>query len=287
MLHNLLALPPGLRARPQWVLWRMEQHNSRLTKVPYSTSGCHARTNAPTTWSSFEHALTFYRRNHRRFSGLGYVFSAGDGFCGIDLDECHSEPWALDIVGALDSYTERSPSGRGFHVITRAALPPGSRCRGKIQMYESTRYFTMTGDHWPGTPLVVEDRQAEIDALHARIFDLTQFQPARQPIRQLARQARQSLPTTSDTDLLTQALGAQNGAKFARLFGGDFSGYPSQSEADLALCNILAFWTDYDALRVDQLFRQSGLYRPKWDERHYADGRTYGQATAAKACLPW
>lgn len=282
MSHNLLVLPAELRSRPQWVLWRAEQRSGKSTKVPYSVGGYRARTNSPATWSSFGQALAFYR-HHRSFSGLGYVFSAEDGLCGIDLDKCDSEPWALDIVRSLSSYTERSPSGRGFHVIARATLPPGSRQKNKIGMYETARYFTMTGDHWPGTPPVVEPRQAEVDALHAQIFDLTRFRP--QPTG--ARQVERPPSTDSDADLLAQAQGARNGAKFARLFSGDFSGYPSQSEADLALCNILAFWTDYDVLRVDCLFRQSGLYRPKWDRRHYADGRTYGQATVAKACSPW
>ena len=62
-----------------------------------------------------------------------------------------------------------------------------------------------------------------------------------------------------------------------------FNDYPSQSEADLALCRLLAFYTNCDAGEIDRLFRQSGLYRPKWDEPHFAGGKTYGQATIEKA----
>ena len=79
------------------------------------------------------------------------------------------------------------------------------------------------------------------------------------------------------------AKNADNGEKFKRLWSGDFSAYPSQSEADLALCRILAFWTKRHAASVDRLFRQSGLIRPKWDVPHFCAGKTYGQATIEKA----
>ena len=55
------------------------------------------------------------------------------------------------------------------------------------------------------------------------------------------------------------------------------------SEADLALCSILSFWTNKTPRLIDSIFRKSGLYRPKWDEKHYSDGRTYGQETIARA----
>ena len=90
--------------------------------------------------------------------------------------------------------------------------------------------------------------------------------------------------TLTDAQLLAKATGAANGTTFERLWYGAWDGaYPSQSEADLALCGILAFWTGRDAQRIDQLFRASGLYRPKWDVKHFADGRTYGERTVAIA----
>ena len=87
----------------------------------------------------------------------------------------------------------------------------------------------------------------------------------------------------SDSDLLEKARGAANGSKFAQLWDDDTSGYGSDSEADLALCSLLGFWCLGDQDQMDRLFRQSGLYRGKWDERHSGDGRTYGELTVAKA----
>lgn len=87
---------------------------------------------------------------------------------------------------------------------------------------------------------------------------------------------------TDDQSIIDKASKAGNGAKFHALWSGDTSGYPSSSEADQALTNILAFWTK-DQSQIDRLFRQSGLYRQKWDEKHQAGGATYGQMTIEKA----
>jgi putative DNA primase/helicase len=71
--------------------------------------------------------------------------------------------------------------------------------------------------------------------------------------------------------------------KFQRLYSGDCSGYSSQSEADLALCSILASLTGSNRSLMDQLFRNSGLFREKWDQKHLASGKTYGEASIDKA----
>ena len=85
----------------------------------------------------------------------------------------------------------------------------------------------------------------------------------------------------SDMELIDKAAAASNGESFRRLWSGDITGYASHSEADQALCNILAFWTGRDAGRIDHLFRESGLMRDKWDRKQ--SGTTYGAITIAKA----
>ena len=83
-----------------------------------------------------------------------------------------------------------------------------------------------------------------------------------------------------DEAVVALAASAKNGAKFRALWDGDWSTYPSQSEGDLALCSLLAFWADQDPSRIDRLFRRSGLFRPKWDEQR--GERTYGEIAIAK-----
>src|SRR5205807_733083 len=88
----------------------------------------------------------------------------------------------------------------------------------------------------------------------------------------------------SNEELIAKAKRARNGAAFARLFDGDWEGHGSQSEADFALASHLAFWTGKNRAWIDELFRMSSLMRLKWDEKHYGDGRTYGEETISRAC---
>lgn len=279
---QLANIPDELKTRPQWVVWREEKRGGKLTKVPYSPSGYKAKANTPATWSSWKAALAAYQDGHN-YTGIGYVFTDADSLTGIDLDKCGDgaqfEPWALDIVEKMASYTEKSPSGRGLHIIIKGKLPPDGRRKGKVEMYDQLRYFTMTGDVLPSTPSTIEKRQAALEALHARIFTPDGDTDTTGP---QARQAAR-VTTLDDAELLRRAMAAANGGKFAQLWMGDYSGYPSQSEADLALCQILAFWTGGAETQIDRLFHQSSLYRKKWDTRHYGDGRTYGQGTIEKA----
>jgi primase-polymerase (primpol)-like protein len=230
------------------------------------------------TWGSFDEAL----RAAPKLGGIGVVFTEADPFAGIDLDHCRDPntgaiaPSAQEIIRALDSYAEISPSGTGVHVLVRGTLPPGGRKRGAVEMYDTARFFTMTGQHLPGTPRTIEERGAVLARVHSAIFG--------SPAPPTCPASRSRVPVTVDDQALIARIRLSRGGKrFGRLWRGDVTGYSSHSEADLALAGILAFWTRGDGKRIDCIFRQSGLMRAKWDERHFGDGRTYGQATIEKA----
>src|SRR5262249_2289592 len=200
------------------------------------------------------------------------------GFVAIDLDDCRDpvtgniDEWAREIVKEIDSYTEVSPSGRGLRVILKAKLPGWGRKKGKFECYNDARYVTITGQRVPGTPAGIAHRQAELDRVHQQVFGERPQPPPPGANRATAT------ALVSDADLIAEASSAKGtGKKFAALWGGDFSGYASRSEADLALVNYLAFRCGPDAARIDALFRQSGLYRPKWDRPDYRD-RTIAKA---------
>jgi hypothetical protein len=139
-------------------------------------------------------------------------------------------------------------------------------------LYSTGRYFTVTGDLLLGAPATIEMRQAQLNHFYAEMF------PARTPGPETESSGRLML---TDRVLLQKAQNATNGPAVARLWAGDTTGYPSHSEADLALCSHLAFYTGRDPERIDRLFRQSGLMRGKWDERRGAE--TYGAQTIARA----
>jgi hypothetical protein len=137
----------------------------------------------------------------------------------------------------------------------------------------------MTGNHLADTPRAIERRQEELERVVGRVFGELNTNGHTGP-KTVPEPLSDDL---SDVQIIGKASAADNGEKFRRLWVGDTSDYASKSEADLALCSYLVFWTGGDPTRVDKLFRQSGLYRSKWDERHYGDGRNYGEVTVEKA----
>jgi putative DNA primase/helicase len=244
-------------------------------------TGRKAQSNNPATWCDYQTAKSYAARGD--IDGLGFMFDKASGIFGIDVDNCVDEsgqftPVAQEIIHTMQSYTEMSPSGKGVHILAKGTLPPSGRRKANVEMYDSGRFFTVTGQHVPGTPLTIENRTNEVAVIHYKYIASPQAQP------ESGGSYPQNGGGSSDTELITKITKSKQGPEFARLWSGDTSRYGGDvSAADLAICNILAFWTGRDAGRMDNFFRQSGLYRTKWDEQHFADGRTYGQATIAKA----
>ena len=274
---NVGSIPEELKELNQWVGWRFEHRTNspKPTKVPYDPStGSRASTTGLSTWVTFEKALSYFSSGH--CDGIGFVFTPDDPYVGVDLDGCWDsltgtmESWAADIVKRLDSYTEISPSGKGIHILVKGKLPPGRRRKDGIEMYDLARYFTMTGRTFGRLGVNIAYRTEELEQLHGELFSK---EPTQQPMR--------STVNLGDDQLIERAKSAANGLAFSRLWDGDWTKYTSQSEADLALCGMLAFWTGNDPLQVDRLFRASGLVRDKWDERR--GELTYGQITVTKS----
>jgi putative DNA primase/helicase len=268
VLHE--NIPEELKRLDQWVGWRWQKIGTKWTKVPYDLKTNHnASTDDPETWSAYELA------SEAGHEGIGFVFSETDPYCGIDLDGCVDQQTgelskeAKAIISRLASYSEISPSGSGVKVFVKASLASlGPRrknpARG-IEVYDSLRFFTVTGHIMSsGTAEGINERQEAVDALYRWLF------PEPSAATPAASGAVSGVPANTDLDdqtILSKAWGAANGDKFARLWNGDTSGYGSHSEADLALCSMLAFWTGPDPARIEELFSQSGLNRGKWQDR--------------------
>ena len=281
--------PRELRNLAQWVVWRFEtrQGQDKPTKVLYNpATGQRADSTNPATWGTFDNAATVFSRGG--YAGVGFVVTADDPYVGVDLDGCIVDGQLTDNargwVDLLSSYTEITPSGKGLRIWVRA-VKPGERCKNAklgVEIYESDRFFTVTGNHLEGTPAAVQSRQKALTTFYNELF------PQEQPAPRATLQPVSDAIPQDDQELLHKMFNARNGATVRALWMGDKLGYigpdgqPDESAADLALCNHLAFWTGCDAQRMDRLFRQSGLMRPKWDRRA-RQGETYGQGTIARA----
>jgi len=281
-------IPAELRTLPQFVCWHYQERNGKRTKPPVDAKSngklLPAKSNDPTTWSSFDVAVATAERLN--LAGIGLALSEQDGLTGLDLDHVFDpatgelDPLAHEVLKRFSgTYIELSPGGDGLRIWCYGKPARSGKCNGKVKWLEvyshpSNRYLTITGHPWPGSATAVTDQQDALNWLHGRFM---------QASTEGEKPAHPSVDT-DDAALLDKAHKARNGAVFGALWSGDTSGHGGdESGADLALLNLLAFWTNRDPARMDRLFRQSGLMRPKWEVVHSADGQTYGQASIAKA----
>jgi putative DNA primase/helicase len=277
-----LNIPRELRERDQWVLWRYEKRGGKRTKVPYDPDTLkRADTTAPETWGTYRKATRVLRAQGEHFDGIGFVLSDTDPYAGIDFDGVlDPDTGAIDArvltwLERLGGYIEVSPSGRGLHAFVQGAAPNRNNREAGVEAYSRARFFTITGDALAGGGGSLPERQSVIDDLAERFFT--------KPDSALHYQREHSGNPVPEDDapLLERARNSRRGAEFRRLYdAGGTSEYPSHSEADFALCKTLAFWTAWDAERIDRLFRASALYRPKWDRGDYA-ARTIAAAISA------
>ncbi len=281
---KLDRIPEDLRKLRQWVGWRYgkKKQSGRRKKVPVDLiTGRNAKVNDPKTWTTYGAAKDALEHPEYEIDGIGFVFTKDDPLACIDLDDCRDpetgqiETWAEDILISLDSYSEISPSGRGVHTIMKADLSDGARCRyeldaNEIEVYSYGRFLTMTGQTLEGSTDIAERTPQLTEVISNASNGQTDGEPS-----------SNTDPHDSETERNERLW------KLDVLYSGDWKGarYLSPSEADVAFCRILSSVTR-DKDLIDAAFRSSGLFREKWDEKHSADGKTYGQVAIEKA-LGW
>ncbi len=285
--------PASIRDCHQWVAWKYVERDGKPTKAPINPhTGLLASSTDSSTWGTFSQAMQACERN-KSLAGVGFVFSADDPYCGVDLDDSIDEatrelkPWAQQIVDRLNSYTEISPSGLGLKVFIRASKP-GSRCRkayhdGEVEIYDRDRFFTVTGNRIVSVPDEVNIRQESLDAVYAQVFGNDEPGANGTPSTSRGPQPSDSGSVSlSDDQIINLASRRRSsGAKFQSLWNGDWnSHFNSASEADSSVVFTLAYYTK-DAAQIDRIFRLSQLMREKWDQKH--GNETYGQRTIANA----
>ena len=277
-MNNYNNLPAELRRNGLFCLWKRENIKGRQTKMPYKTNGYRARSTEKADFVDFNTAMRYVKN----YNGIGLgIF---DGFCAVDVDHCVKDgelsELATEIVNTFNSYTEYSPSGEGVRIIFKAQGIEYNKKRYYINNHKlgleiyvsgcTSKYVTLTGNVIRDLP--INDCTTELKL----VLD---YYMKKGKDKKAESKVQNTTSYLSDEEVITKALNAKNGDKFKRLWSGDFDS--SHSEADLALCSHLAFWCGGDTEQMDRLFRESGLYREKWERDDYRENTLN---TAVRGC---
>lgn len=281
MTTYLSNIPDELKQLNNWCVWKFENRNGKRTKIPFNAAtGEFAKSNDKSTWSSYETAV-----NAEGVDGIGFFFEPP--YLGIDIDDIDDDLHRFKQGDKLDnivsgfneafkSYTEVSPSGNGLHIIVKGKIPGSRRRKGNIEMYDSGRFFTMTGKNIGKYKDVTEVSEQVFKTIYNKYLpDNTIKYPT-------TNNYQENIHNLSEIDVINEIYNSKQAKLFDDLMKGNYEPYyTSHSEADMALANILAFWCAKDYSQMDSIFRQSNLYRDKWDEKR--KNSTYGEQTLFKA----
>ena len=229
---------------------------------------------------------------------LAFSFTESGPFVGFDLDDVTKEDGftdeALDLVNRLHTYTEVSSSGTGLHIIAEGKHLDDRKTRddldeqGRLEVYDRGQPFVLTGDIFNGLE-TVESRPIAVRVVQEEYFPKANSNGSAGTQKPLSEQeyARESPDVTPKQVRRTIETHVEYGdvdESVLRLWRGSDEGYPSPSEADMAVVSHLYFWCQGDARLMDECFRASSRMRGKWDEVRTSDGATYGELTIREVC---
>jgi P4 family phage/plasmid primase-like protien len=278
-----------------WLCWKYRVVKGKKTKVPVSAKGGPTGTDRKyqSTWVTYEEARRAASAMH--CNGIGFVLP--DGYFLLDIDHRSADdPLTRELLEQFSTYTETSVSGQGIHIIGKCDLDKipvvtdkDGRRRLSGEFYQknpglqvelyigglTNRYATYSGKGMKDNP-VQDCTEAVLTTLDTK---MRRYLPAEKPAPSVQMSPEPEPQTMTAEELRAEAddvilaLSMQkNGKKFIRLFrDGDTSGYGSQSEAEIALCTLIAYRAGNNPSLIDAVFRQSRLYREKWERKDYRD----------------
>lgn len=268
-----------LKNQEIWVNWRRKKlSNGKLSKVPIAYNGEETGSNEKykNTWTNFKNVKD-------KADGIGIILR--DGICAIDIDNnTYNNSMVKDIIDTMDTYTEISPSGNGFHLIFTVDISKIPICydnegnkkldgkyyvkntNKQLECYISgltNRFMTFTGNVFRNKPIA--DRTKEVMRfLNKYMLKETTSTAIRTTEEELEKASKIVEETISR---------CSNFEKFKKLYNeGNIEDYENdESRADLALCNILAFYCGNNPQLIDYMFMKSNRYREKWNRKDYKE----------------
>jgi hypothetical protein len=290
-------IPAELKQFHRWGAFELVQTESKLEKKPYSVR-TGRRENIYLLGNHATYLEACLAVANKKFgvnnAAIGFGIVHCDGLTCLDFDHCvdpvtgEIRPDILKIIREINSYAEFSPSGTGVHIWVKGWQMPITRQgikRGDAEIYSGGRGMTMTGKHVEGTPATLAN--PDLSGILARI------EAGEWKEEKAAPTVKGQSSAASSVQVQRRDLKFSENEKLELLQHGDiesrtpfvvgnshaFVQYPSQSEADQALCNLLAM-EKADADAIDKVFRESSLYRKKWEREDYRE-RTITRALEA------
>lgn len=257
-------IPDELTSIVQWLVWKYELKEGGLdpllptswTKVPYQVRNARMKCDPtnPSHLAPFSEAVALYERRELEFSGIGFAILGTENprITCIDLDTTEDETiraFQTEIYNWFsNTYAEISPSGHGCHLWAYGEAPSGRR-KG-VEIYSQKRYITMTGWSCRDRKLPLANYDEDIKSFRESMnkeISGDRGKGYNEPQRE------------DDATIYNRAITAHNGENFRALWNGNWEGkYPSQSEADIAIVNMIAFYTQ-NREQIARLFFASGL----------------------------
>lgn len=263
-----------------WVCFTLIEKNGRTEKNPISAYGTETGSDAAHahSWVTYDEAVR--AMNEKGYDAVG--FALPDNMFFLDMDHMGvNDPFVQIRLDRLNTYAESSVSGTGIHaygLMDGGRIPTcekdGKRKLDKAFYQKNPNnnmelYFgAITNRFAVFTGKIIRDADI-IDCTDAVLLTLD---------KDMRRKDKQKYSEKRDGgdkevfDIVASLMKQKNGEKFRRLYNdGDYSEYGSQSEADCALCAMIAFRTGADPQMIDTVFRSSALMRDKWNRDDYRE----------------
>jgi len=279
------SLPEELKQTNNWCFFKLipDGKKDKMKKVPFNPhNGEFGKSNDENTWSDFETAVAA----NERYQGNGIGFYFKEPYLGIDIDNIADEierylvgdieqNIVFEFIETFKSYSEISVSGNGLHIITKGNIPGDRRRKENVEMYTSGRFFTVTGNSISKYDEISKVSNSNMDRIYRKYLETN--------VVQFSKNGQfQSTIDLTESEIISRIMSSKSRDRFKSFMNGTWQEeYTSQSEADLAFSNLLAFWCGRDFVKMDSIFRQSSLIRDKWDAKR--GKTTYGEATLYKA----
>ena len=286
MITQVDNIPEELKKLKQWCVYsivqpkKQGQHKGKIPINPITGKG--ASSTDSSTWTDYKTAVN----KSKKYDGLGFFFN--NNYIGVDIDDIPEEIKKFsqaptdpnNLINWLNgltnhSYLEVSQSGKGIPTIVKGKYNLDKNRRDNFEIYNNGRFFALTGN--------ILNEQKNIKTISKRKFEELYYSTVGKNNQTTPVEAKNNAPhgnNLSIDEIINKMYASSNGVKIKHLMNGEYD-YKSQSEADIALCDYLAFWTNKDSKKMDAIFRQSKLMRNKWDKKDGAT--TYGQRTINKA----